>query len=455
MNTHTFIHLGDLHLHPGARNEERRAAVDQIIDESRSVDVAAWLWPGDLFDSRSTIDDRNWLASRLQQMAGIAPVVICDGNHDLPGDLQVFSKLAAAHPIYVISAPSVLRLRLATGAFASLAVLPYPTRAGLLAAGTPSPSVTDAAREALEAIFRGFADQLEMARAKGDITAFIGHVNVAGSITSVGQPNVGKEIEIDSALLDMLGPIYKGLNHIHKGQRIGGAWYPGSVAPQNYGEIERKAYLRIEIADDAELMPMVSVRELRSAPMWHIEGDLTRDGFDYQATAGPGGGVQEFPVRTCDECGGAGSIEVADGCVPCTWCGGHDCEAGQGALVDWTGCDIRVRYRMKRSERSVLNEKLVADSFPGALRVQLDPIIDGDRDVRAPEVAAAVTLADKLSALLATGGQTVSDGLREKQVILERQPAEMVLTEVHQFIAKLEAVMAQQTSAPALEEALL
>lgn len=421
MNTHTFIHLGDLHLHPGSRNEDRRAAIDQIIAESQDVVVAAWLVPGDLFHSRSTIDDRNWLASRIQAMATRAPVVICYGNHDLPGDLDLFALLAAVHPIFVIAVPHVLRLRLATGVFASIAILPYPTRAGILNAGVASPAVGDVARDALGAIFRGFADQLEMARAMGDITLFIGHVNVAGSITSVGQPNIGQEIEIDGALLSMLGPIYKGLNHIHKGQTIGGAWYPGSICRMDYGEIEEKHYLYIEIPDDADLLPNVTTRRIDVAPMYHIEGWLDRDGFTYEATAGPGGAQQDLPPPS-----------------------------GPGDPSDWTGCDIRVRYRMQRSERSVLNEKLVTDSFPGARRLQLDPIIDGDRDIRAPEVAEARTLADKLVALFKTSGQEMTDGLRAKLSGLEHQPATQVLTAVQALITRLERVEAQ-----AFEEALL
>jgi hypothetical protein len=56
----------------------------------------------------------------------------------------------------------------------------------------------------------------------------IGHVNVGGAITSSGQPNIGREIEISARHLDQLGNIYKGLNHIHKAQEIAGAWYAGS-----------------------------------------------------------------------------------------------------------------------------------------------------------------------------------------------------------------------------------
>jgi DNA repair exonuclease SbcCD nuclease subunit len=77
-----------------------------------------------------TIEDRNALAGRLARMAACAPVVLCYGNHDLPGDLDVFAKLKSKYPIAVVDTPRVLTIEVATKQgvrTAAIFVLPYPT----------------------------------------------------------------------------------------------------------------------------------------------------------------------------------------------------------------------------------------------------------------------------------------------------------------------------------------
>jgi hypothetical protein len=177
---------------------------------------------------------------------------------------HVFARLRGHFPIFVVARPQVIHVPLAdsnytytggekahAGDHAAIFVLPYPTRAGLVAAGVQSVSVVDAAKEALDVIFLTAAEELRVAAARGEVPLAIGHVNVGGSITSSGQPNIGKEIELDPALIQRLGEIYVGLNHIHKAQSIGGAYYAGSVCRLDYGEIEEKRYLMIEYSEAA------------------------------------------------------------------------------------------------------------------------------------------------------------------------------------------------------------
>lgn len=253
MSIHQFAHGGDLHLGPNARNGDRRDAFDQFIAAGLALPhLEAWLLPGDANHGRMTIDDRNYLADRFTRMANRAPLVIVRGNHDLPGDLDIFGKLATSHPIYVVLDQSeILRIRLASLAFATIFCLPYPTEAGLVMQGVAPGDIVQTAREKLEAIFRHAGAELAVARANGDITLAIGHVNVAGSITASGQPNIAAEIEIDPTLIALLGDCYVGLNHIHVGQEIGGAWYPGSMCRLDFGEVHPKGWLLVEYAEAA------------------------------------------------------------------------------------------------------------------------------------------------------------------------------------------------------------
>lgn len=414
MTLHRFVHLGDLHLGPNSRNADRIRALDQVIGENlrEPGSVAAWLAPGDLNHSRMTIEDRNVLADRLTRMANHAPVVIVYGNHDLPGDLDVMARLHAVWPIYVVSRPQVLQVPLATGPTAAIFCLPYPTRAGLVAAGTPSSDLVEAARNALDVIFMAAAADLRYRTAQGDIPLMIGHVNVAGSITSSGQPNIGQEIELDPTLIQRLSPIYVGLNHIHKAQGIGGAHYAGSLCRLDWGEIEPKRYLVITYgpgnwgghAGDgpyngcADFTWDIESKPIDVAPMYHVEGTLDRDGFRYwiQRSADmsepPSGAVVENVIPKCCVCGGTGDgrHDPVEGTLTCENCLG----SGQ----TWRGCEVRVRYRFNADEKTALDEALVRQPFEGAARLELDPIAVHSRAIRAPEVVAAQTLTDKVRA---------------------------------------------------------
>jgi len=389
---HRFVHIGDLHLGPNSRNADRRAALDQIIAEQRTQPVAAWLIPGDLNHGRQTIEDKNYLTDRVIQMADHAPVVIAYGNHDLPGDLDYLTRLHSAWPIYVVTRPEVLTVPLGTGGVAAIYVLPYPTRAGLIGAGVPSDGVVDAARGALDIMFMSAAAQLEEARKGGAVTLVIGHVNVAGSVSSSGQPNIGKEIEVDPALLQRFGNIYIGLNHIHKGQAIAGAVYPGSVCRLDWGEVEEKHYLIVECAADGSFQWWPQPIDV--APMYHVEGELTRESFTWHLGDTPG-----------------------------------------DAPESWDGCEVRVRYRYNAEEKAALNVDLVAAPFAGAKRLEFDPIAVRTRAVRSPEVAAAVTLEAKVEAFVRMSGLPWGEGMETKFAALQNPDGAAFLTQVQQELS--------------------
>jgi len=404
-----FVHIGDFHAAPGPRNAARYQALDHLIAEALTLPaLGGWLWPGDLFHARSTIEDRNAIAERLQRMANAAPVVIVYGNHDLPGDLDIFARIRARHRIVVVSNPEVVELGLPTGQTASIFAFPYPTRAGLVSLGVTPGGVLDASSQALHDIFRMFSSDLESARARGHLTLAVGHVNVAGSITSVGQPNVGREIEVDQTHLWHFGTIYFGLNHIHKAQTIAGAHYPGSICRLDWGEIEEKGYIVVSLRDSFSFD--VDRRPLPVPPMYHVEGELTRDGFTWQVTAGPGGDLQPKPES-------------------------------------WRGCEVRVRYRYAQSARSVLSEALVWAEFAEAARLEPEPIAVPDRDLRSPEVAAAHTITDKIAAWFALNGIEFTDATRDKLAQLEHGDALVMLADLETWLKALETAQEETVAA--------
>lgn len=413
--TTVLVHLGDFHAGPGPRNADRFRALDQILDECVGLPrLGAWLWPGDLNHGRMTIEDRNALVERLRRMAAVAPVLLVYGNHDMVGDLDVFGRLRATWPIVVVSHPEIVPLTLATGHEASIFCLPYPTKAGLTSAGVAKDDVVATAAEALDFIFMQAAGDLQRAASTGVLTLMVGHVNVGGSQTSSGQPNVGHEIEISRAHIDRLGPIYKGLNHIHLGQTIAGAWYPGSVCRLNWGEIEPKRYLRIacqrweEVDLRCAALPdapapgpgtwthSVEACPLTVAPMYHVDGSLTREGFTWAVTAGPGGEAQTAPPS-------------------------------------WRGCEVRCRYTFPQSDKNILLHAQVHAEFADALRLEVEPIAVADRALRSPAVAAARTLADKVAAFSQV--EQLAPTLAEKLAQLEHQDGVTVLDALRRRLA--------------------
>src|SRR6185295_10123179 len=96
---------------------------------------------------------------------------------------------------------------------------------------------------AFDLLFMDAAGELERAQASDWPTLMIGHVSVAGAVSSVGQPQIGGELEITQDHLDRLGPVPKCLNHIHKHQQVGGAIYAGSLCRLDWGEVEPKGYV--------------------------------------------------------------------------------------------------------------------------------------------------------------------------------------------------------------------
>lgn len=404
METIQFVHIGDAHLQStGSRNAAKLAALDQVIAEGSALpNLGAWLVPGDLFHTKSSVEDRNDWSRRLRLMANRAPVAICYGNHDVPGDLDILGRLEAKWGIYVFTEQTVFRMPLATGHIAALAVLPYPTKAGLVSAGIAKGDVIPAAAELLDLLFVSFAGELQAAMRKGDVPLFMGHVNVAGSLVSNGQPQIGMEIEIDASMLGRLPAVYCALNHIHKAQAIGGGVYAGSIAPMSWGEIESKAYNVVDCtrAVDGQWVAGWQSELICTAALYHVEGLLTRDGFTWQVTAGPGGDVQTAPAS-------------------------------------WRGCEVRVRYKFAQSEKSVLDQARVLVEFVDAARLEVEPIAVPDRALRSPEVAAARTLAEKLAAYQQAPALTPS--LSAKLAVLEHSDSLAVIGAVQQQLAAIEA----------------
>jgi hypothetical protein len=407
-----FAHLGDCH--------DRFDVLGQVVDDvlQRAPDLAAWLLPGDVFDKGSTVKLRNALKEVVKRMADRAPVYGCYGNHDAPGDLDIFQDLGAQYPIVFADTPGVGVVPLAGGdgdddqphGEAAIFFFPYPTPAGLLARGVAIPDIAQSARQALEVIFLKAGHELAESRKRGLPTLMIGHCDALGAVRGLGQPSVGHDaIAVDDALLSHLGDCPVLLNHIHRAQDVGRASYAGSLCRLTWGEVEAKSYslLHCALTGNSSDRWHGHVRRypVNVPPLYHVECRLTRDGVvAWQATQGPDGPPEAMPAS-------------------------------------WAGTWVRLRAHYRQSEGVVLEaaQREARTLFAEAERFEFEPVCEPDRAVRAPEVAAARTLAEKVQAWAAVTGATLPETALDKLRRLETTDADALVEEVMQELSPVDA----------------
>ncbi len=393
-----MAHIGDIH-----GQFEILTQVVEDIEKRVGDELSAWLIPGDVFDKGSTIALRNALKDIVKRMANRAPVYGVTGNHDAPGDLDIFSDLGARYPIVFADRPGTSQVPLAGGDSAGVFFFPYPTPAGLLQRGVSLPDIPQAARLALESIFVKAGHELAEYRKRGLVTLMIGHCDALCAVRGLGQPSVGADaIAVDDALLARLGDVPVLLNHIHRAQDVGRAHYAGSICRLSWGETEAKSWSLARFADKWTFG--ISRYPVNVPAMWHVECRLNRDGVvAWKATAGPDGADVEMPG-------------------------------------DWRGCWVRLRAHYRQSEGVVLADaqREAKALFADAERFEFEPVCEPDRAVRAPEVAAARTLQEKVEAWATVTGTALPATVAEKLRRLETTDAAALVAEVEAALAERE-----------------
>lgn len=397
--------IGDAHLRVSdSRHTTRLRALAQILDHAHQVQPSLIVWPGDLYDRESGIPERTWMREYLQALSAVAPVLCVRGNHDAHGDGDIFAHVRANGPIYWVTAPGVSVVHTADGPLA-VGCLPYPEKAGLVAADVPASEMGPAIHRALDALF------LSMGTALADHatripTLFAGHVTVGGSELSVGQVLLGHDLSIDATHLSRLpAATAVVLNHIHKPQTLHGAHYVGSVCACNFGEVEPKRFLVLE--HDGAGWQVASV-PLDVPRLYHVDADASRDGFTWRVRKGPEGPTDEAPAT-------------------------------------WQGTEVRVRYRFPSADAGLLEltRAEILATFKGADRVELEPVATAEREVRAPQVMAAQSLAEKVAAWAEVAGIETSAGVLDKLALIEMADAETVIAGLQASLERRDAVAAR------------
>lgn len=346
--------VADSHFDQHSRFAECQRIHDWIAEDIAERDVDLVLHSGDVYERKSTPVERQAVARWVQRVAATAPVVIARGNHDAIDDLPLLERLETRRPVRVFEGAGVVEL-----GGCALAVLAWPQR-GLLHRLLPERSkeeVEQAAGEALRAVLRGLGAQLQDCPPDAP-RILLSHAMVRGSRVSTGQPLVGCDFEIGLEDLALVEADFYALGHIHMGQSwdVGGkmAVYPGSPRRTAFGESESKGYVIAEF-NGRDLVGWERI-ETPATPMVHL--------------------LAEY---------------VDDNLVP------HP---------DWPsveGAEVRLRYNVESRHREAAKDRGLAlrDELlsQGAISVKLEEQIVVEHRTRAPGVATATTLADKLERL--------------------------------------------------------
>jgi DNA repair exonuclease SbcCD nuclease subunit len=425
--------VGDSHFDESSRFEEcirvHRWIADDIERRSGDPETAIDLLvhSGDVYERKSTPRERLAAASFFQAVSGSCPTLIVRGNHDAEEDLALLAHLEPNGPSYLHRITVEERARVHSIAGIAIAAVAWPKKAALLAATgvTSKEGGEQAAGDALRNVLRGLGATL----AEHDAPRLlVMHAMVRNSVTSTGQPLVGMDMEIGLEDLALVGADAYALGHIHKGQHwtIGGGQhggmaehvdfhgapggapviYPGSPRRTAFGELEPKGYVIIEIedAEDGDSVHAAGRKEngrvtwtfveTPATPMVHILANWT---------------TSESP----------------------------DDEDGTPRLYrhpenpDVAGAEVRLRYVVASDARDAAKRAAIEyrDELlaRGAVSVKLEEEVLATTRARAPEVAAAKTLPEKLTALRASRGEVLTDERRErlegKLAVLEQEIA--------------------------------
>lgn len=374
------IASGDLHWDEHRRWAECVRVHGWLVELVRERRPDLFLCPGDVYERASTPKERAGVADFFTAIAEVCPVIVIKGNHDKHLDCQLLSRLRSTHPIYVEESASVQFV-----AGAAIACVAWPERATLLAwAAARGLLVEVAERQALQALLRGLGERLA---AHDGPRILAGHFMVDGSETSHGQPLIGHALNVGLSDLGLVGADITLMSHIHKGQEW--IWngapivYCGSPYRTAYGELEPKSVVVAEFGQDGRLASWERVLT-PCAGMVLIDEEWASDGREsgWLRTHGP------------------------------------DLD-----LPPWNGvagAEVRFRYIVDAEHREAARaaaEQARADLLRlGAVDVKLEAQVRAVSTARAPEVAYAITLVEKLRAMWAARGETPA---RQPQIELK------------------------------------
>jgi len=285
-----LLHTADWHigrdLMGQSRDEDIRAAIEEVVAIARAERPDLVLHAGDVFDGlRPGYDDLRWGVDALRELAAVAPTVVVSGNHDAPALFGLLDRLLGPDS----------RLRFVDRArppdAGGLIELPGPRDEVIRVAPVPfihanrivplledpatwMTSYADRVDRVQQALARGLTQGYDPGR---HVLLLVAHLFVTGARFSTSERplTVSDVYATHSERLPQVS--YAAYGHIHRPQRLPGAVagrYAGSLVQLDFGEAgERK---EVVIVDAEPGRPArVETRPLSAGrPLRRIEGTL-------------------------------------------------------------------------------------------------------------------------------------------------------------------------------------
>ena len=382
-----ILHTADLHIEQGPRLEDQREILARIVkiarDERPDLIVVAGDIYGHTVPHRSTPSERLEAMSFVRNLSEIATVVIVRGNHDHAEDIEGL-RYAAANPVWVWGDAVHYGYGRDGDPNIHIYTLPYPWKSHWMQ-GRRASSVEEAQAEiqsALDDLFATWRASIELQRrADPDaVHVVIGHVQVRGTEAGPGVVLAGQEIEVTRDQLEDIGADYVALGHIHARQTIGDRiHYCGSPWHTEHGRhLPDRSVSIVEV--EAGKAPVI-----RQIPT-HCRPFVT---LDYRWSQPEGEDAPRWTKNPTDDVG----------CI--------------------VGAEVKARLTVPAQHRASCpwEEELQLLRDHGAHRVIPEPIVEPMVRVRAPMVAEARSLPDKLVAYWDTLGTEVT--AEERAMALE------------------------------------
>lgn len=381
--------LADSQIDENSRLLEHDRVMQFIVEDARRRGVSLVIHAGDVYENPrgSTARERASVAWFVREVTEFATLVVVGGNHEAPGEVEELAKLRTGRwPVHAYERAQTDLIKTPEG-LVSIAALPWPRKANLLAMLPPvSPTEVDrAAVEALRAIFVAFRAELDVARAKWP-TLLVAHAQVRGASSDSDQPMVGRELEVGLEDLGLCEAAFTLLGHIHKPQdwTHGGRpiVYPGSPRRTSYasGELLPKGYVLAEF--DGPRLDRWERVETPATPLALVEAKWT-----------------------------AGQEALGEGVLRWAGAGGSLTYVAREVLEDVRGAEIRFRYSVAADQRGPARraaEEWAASALGcGAAEVKLEERVMAVSTARAPEIARLDSLEEKLGKFLEVRGVEV------------------------------------------------
>ena len=275
-----ILSTGDWHFNSGY-DADVESSVRQIINYVKENHVDLIANTGDVYERASEPGSRNLAADLLREMAEWAPILIVRGNHDAPGDLDIFSKIRSKHNIQVHSTPGFIPIE-----GYGIHTLPWLTKARWQSLH-PDASKEEGDKTVSQLLLEYLKTNVAL-RSDCKKHILIGHCLIAGAKAQNHQQMGADGVTLGQYDLEEMGFVAAFLGHIHLKQWIGNScryyyryYYNGSIAALEYGETPDKYF---SVFDTNSLTP--DFIKLNTIHRQDIEAEWTPEGISI---------INEFP----------------------------------------------------------------------------------------------------------------------------------------------------------------